>query len=437
MEASEKPQLPLASPETEGFVRIANDRVVIEKLEIADEQTARVLRERAETGEEPSRAGTRVLDREDTAVEVDYVRREFEHITSSHRETVEQQNREAVERIEQNLQSALGDGEVPGALGAALESHSGELAEMIAETFGEDREGAVQSQIRRILDERDEQFLQRLAADDERNPLGPMLANLRNWTKERKADQDARDEKLEAKLDELVAKMAELSGIDQGREALEEAEEAGTRKGRSFEERVSAAIERIAMSRGDAARSTGDEPGAGGSKKGDVVVELGAAEGPALGRIVFEVKDSRLSRPKAWEELNGALAARVASFAVLVVAGESNLPPDREQLHEYEGNKLIVAVDPEEPDDTALDVAYRFARLRVLLAKEADLSVDAGGVRDAAAEARAALDALKTIKSSMTKATNNVEQAKTAVETMVSMVLDRLERIESLVESGE
>jgi hypothetical protein len=444
MEASERPQLPLDGGDADGSVRLVGDRIVIEDLTIADEQTARVVRERAETGEEPGRAvrraieiGARVLDREDTAVEVDYVRREFEHLQSDHREIVEQQNRAAVEAIEENLQKAIGDGEAPGALGSALESHSGELSEMIAETFGEDREGAVQSQIRRILEERDEQFLQRLSADDERNPLAPMLASLRNWTKERKADQDTRDEKLEAKLDELVAKMAELSGLDQGREALEEAEEAGTRKGRSFEDRVGAAIERVAMSRGDAARQTGDEPGAGGSKKGDVVVEIGAAEGPSLGRMVFEVKDSRLSRPKAWDELNGALEARVASFAVLVVAGEANMPPDREQLHEYEGNKLIVAVDPDEPDDVALDVAYRFARLRVLLSNEADLSVDAGGVRDAAAEARAALDALKAIKSSMTKATNNVDQARAAVEAMVGLVLDRLERIESLVESAE
>jgi hypothetical protein len=242
---------------------------------------------------------------------------------------------------------------------------------------------------------------------------------------------------MREQIAELKTEIARLTERRAGDEELAEAEDAGTRKGRSFEEKVSVAIERVALSRGDAARQTGDEAGAAGSKKGDVLVEIGAAEGPSQGRIVFEVKDSRLTRPKAWEELNGALSARAASFAVLVVAGEGNLPAEREQLHEYEGNKLIVAVDPGEPDDAALDIAYRFARLRVLLAREADLSVDAGGVRDAAAEARAALDALKAIKSSMTKATNNVDQARAAVEAMVSLVLDRLERIESLVDSAE
>ena len=258
MEASES-QLPIEPPDQEGTVRLVDDRLVIEGLTVADEQTARVIRERAAAGEEPAKVvrrtieiGARVLDREETAVEVDYVRREFEHLTHAHRETVEEQYREAVERIEEGLTRALGDDEAPGALSAALESHSDQLAEMIAGTFGEDREGAVQAQIKRILDERDEQFVRRLAADDERNPLNPLLAGLRTWTKERREDQDARDEKLELKLDELLGKAAELAGLDQGREALDQAEQAGTRKGRSFEERVDAALERIAATRGDA-----------------------------------------------------------------------------------------------------------------------------------------------------------------------------------------
>jgi predicted ribosome quality control (RQC) complex YloA/Tae2 family protein len=263
------------------------------------------------------------------------------------------------------------------------------------------------------------------------------LTNFGKWVRERREAQDERDEKLERKLEELLAKASEVIGVQSSAEALAEAEEAGTRKGRSFEDRVHEALERIATARGDAAVQVGDAPGAGGSKKGDVLVEIGAAEGSPSGRIGVEVKDARLSRPKAWEELNGALAARGASFAVLVVSGDESLPPEREQLHEYEGNKLIVAVDPENPDDNSLDVAYRFARLRVLLAREAELTVDAPGVRDAASEARAALDAMKAIKSALSKATNNVDQARGAAETMVATVLDRLERIETLVSAVE
>ena len=88
MEASQNPQLPIDEGPTQGTVRVLGDRIVVEDLTISDSEAARVIRERAEAGEEPARAvrraveiGTRVLDREDTAIEVDYVRREFERLT--------------------------------------------------------------------------------------------------------------------------------------------------------------------------------------------------------------------------------------------------------------------------------------------------------------------------------------------------------------------
>ena len=443
MEASEKPQLPL-EPEGSGSVRLVGDRIVIEDLTIADEQTARVARERAEAGEEPAKTirraveiGARVLDREETAVEVDYVRREFEQVTSAHRESIETKNREAVERIEEGLRRALGDEEAAGALGQALETHSVELSEQIAATFGEDREGAVQAQIKRMLEERDEEFMRRLSAEDEHNPLAPMLAGLRNWVRERREDQEARDEKLEEKVDELLSRAAELAGLEQGREALAEAEEAGTRKGRSFEERVDRALEGIAATRGDASSHTGGEGAEGGGKKGDTLIELGAASGPSQGRIVFEAKDKKLSKNDAWKELNDAMAARAASFAVLVVAGEERVPSGRETLVEYEGNKLIVAVDREEPESLALEVAYRLAAARVAMARERDLTVDAVAVRDAGAEAVHCLKQAQAIRSTLTGIKTSSDKARATLDEMVEAVRARLERIESLIEVAD
>ena len=48
--------------------------------------------------------------------------------------------------------------------------------------------------------------------------------------------------------------------------------------------------------------------------------------------------------------LNGSLDDRGADYAVLVVAIEENVPARTQSLVEYEGNKLIVAVDREEPE---------------------------------------------------------------------------------------
>ena len=124
--------------------------------------------------------------------------------------------------------------------------------------------------------------------------------------------------------------------------------------------------------------------------------------GPPTGRIVFEAKDKKLSKNDAWQELNEAMAARAASFAVLVVAGEERVPSSRETLTEYEGNKLIVAVDREEPDGLALEVAYRLAAARVAMARDRDLTVDAPAVRDAAEEAVTCLRQAQAVRAALT-----------------------------------
>jgi hypothetical protein len=264
-----------------------------------------------------------------------------------------------------------------------------------------------------------------------------MLATLRNWARERKEDQDSRDEKLEQKLDELLNRASELVGLDQNREALEAAEEAGTRKGRSFEDRVDRGLERIASMRGDASSHTGGEGAEGGGKKGDTLIELGAANGPSAGRVVFEAKDKSLSKNEAWKELNEAMAARAASFAVLVVAGADRIPSGREPLVEYEGNKLIVSVDREEPDGLALEVAYRLAAARVAMAREQDLTVDAAEVRIAAEEAVSCLKQAQSIRSTLTGIKTSSDKARATLDEMVEAVRARLERVESLIDVAD
>ena len=85
MEASEKQQLDLTPVSAaEGTVRALEDRLVIEMMTVTDERSARVVREQAEAGRPPAETvgkaieiGARVLDSEETAANVDYVRAEF------------------------------------------------------------------------------------------------------------------------------------------------------------------------------------------------------------------------------------------------------------------------------------------------------------------------------------------------------------------------
>ena len=337
MEASEKHQLPLDGGS--GSVRALGDRLVIESLTVADERVARVVRERAEAGYDPARTvadaivvGARVLDRAGTEVEADYVRRELER---------------------QGFQ--LGE-----RLARQLEAGEGRLAERIASSFDGTREGSVQQQIKallaRALEEQRTALTRQFTTEDGVNPLsdfkGAVVRALRQ-TDERhhkEAEETRRSHAREShqgreQIAALRREVGELKERLGAGERIAEVEEAGTRKGRSFEERV---------------------------------------------------------------------------------------PSGREPLREYGGNKMIVAVDREEPAGLPLEVAYRLASARVLMARDRSLTVDSAGVRHEADAALAALKEAQKIRGALTGAGKSIESARGALDAMVELVRSHLERIEEL-----
>ena len=416
MEASEKPQLSLDQPGAEGVVRALDDRLVIEHLTVADERSARVVRERAEAGQAPTQTvakaieiGARVLDSEETAVNVDYVRAELER-------GVGQLNRE-----------------LAGTFATASES----LADQIASAFGPDRSDSVQQQIKDLVAKANEEqrgaMRSLFSAEDGANPLADFKGAIIRAFKALDARQQKEGEENRERIEALTRELIELKDQDDADRRVAEAEDAGTRKGFTFEERVHAAIERIASVRGDVALHTGGEAAEGGGKKGDSLVELGAAAGPAAGRMLFEAKDKKLSKNEAWTELNDGMETRAASFAVLVVAGDDRVPAGRETLTEYEGNKLIVALDRDEPDGLALEVAYRLAAARVAMARDRELQVDPVAVRDTAEEAISILKHAQAIRSALTGIKTSSDKARSNLDTLVEALKLKLEKIESLV----
>ena len=416
MEASRQEEL--LSPQ--GSVRAIGDRLVIESMTIEDERTAKVVRERASGGHEAAgtvrdaiEIGVRVLEREGTAAEVDYVKHEFERSA----------------------------GELAERLGKVVDTGNDILAEEIAKSFGADRTGTVQHQIKEMLDrqgaEQRESLAKQFSATDGSNPLVDFKEGILRALRESSEQQQLGNKEHRDQIAELTREIVELKERDEGDRRVAEVEAAGTRKGFAFEEVVHDAIEAIASARGDAVTHTGLEQAEGGGKKGDVLVELGAADGSSCGRIVFEVKDKKLSKNQAWTELNEGMATRAASFAVLVVAGEERVPSGREQLSEYEGNKLIVAVDREQPAGLPLEVAYRLAAARTMMARDADLEVDAVAVRDTAEEAVSMLKQAQAVRSTLTGIKTSADKARTGLDAMVEDVRSKLERIDSLVAEAE
>ena len=111
-------------------------------------------------------------------------------------------------------------------------------------------------------------------------------------------------------------------------------------------------------------------------------------------------------------------------------------PAGREQLTEYEGNKMIVAVDREEPDGLALEVAYRLAAARVAMAAMASSRSTprrprrrGGGELDAQAGSGDPLDADRASRPAPTR--------HAPASTRWSRGSRTLERIESLIGAAD
>jgi hypothetical protein len=416
MEASQKQQLPL----DEGSVRALEDRLVIERLTVTDERAARVVRERAEAGHEAARTvtdaievGARVLDREGTEAEVHYVRAEFERQAAQLRER----------------------------LTKAIETGDDQLAQRIAQSFDGERDGSVQKEIEarvgEALEQQRDALLKLFSAEEGANPLFSFKDAMVRVYRELGSSQRAEGEENRKRIAELTQQVIELKGLHEKDAGVAQAEEAGTRKGRTFEELVHAELEALAGAQGDAAHHVGDASSEAGGKKGDTVVELGAGTGPGAATVVFEAKNRKLSKNDAWVELNSAMSERDAVYGVLVVAGEDKVPSRLEDVTEYQGNKMIAVLDRDHPDPDALRLVYRYVRARVLAAGAAGLEVDAAGVRDAAEEATARLKAANRIRKSLTNVTNSADRARGDLDEMIADVERCLSRIESLIAEAD
>jgi hypothetical protein len=416
MEASEKPQLPLDPDGSDGAVRAIGDRLVIERLEVNDAGATRVVQEQVAEGHAPAETviraieiGTRVIESEGTAANVDYVKAELER-----------QLRPLAEQ-----------------LGGVIEEGQEEFVERLASSFDSERSGSVQQQIREMLitamEHQRTQLARQFSAQDGANPLADFKDGVVRAVKGAQEAQQAERARDRERIEGLTTEITALRERLGAREQIEAEQSRGTAKGRDFEDRIHALLDEIATARGDVAHHVGDLAGETRGKKGDTVIELGAGCGPCLAKIAFDPKDSQLTRPKAWEVLNGSLDDRGADYAVLVVASEENIPAKTQSLVEYEGNKLIVAVDRDEPERNILQAAYGIARARALAARQDELSLDAPAMKEAIEEARRALESLKTARQALTGVRKNADSIESALAGMEETAKAALARADSLI----
>ena len=426
---------------TGAVIETRGDEVFIDGLAVSDRTLVELIERRLEreiaadqTVTDALAIGARVLDREATGAEVEAVRHELRHAAAEAERSFVDRARVIEEGLVKQFERFLG--EDGGAMSKLLDTQADEFTELVTKHFGLDRNTAVQHQIKedvkKALTDSRQELLRQFSAQDGHNPLADFKASVVQAVK-RAGDSQ---ERMIEKIAELQGEVKRLRDAREAEEELSAERERGTGKGRAFEQQAFELIDEMAGARGDVAHHVGDERSASGGKKGDVVIEIDAASGAPKGRIAIDAKDEKLSKNAAWAVLNAALEERDAGFAILLVASDEKVPSGRQQLHEYEGNKMIVALDKEAMDPAALELAYRYARCRCLMATERDLALDAAGVRAATEEALSALKDAQKIRSSLTGASKGVDAARETLDAMVARVQSSLTRVETLIDAN-
>ena len=142
----------------------------------------------------------------------------------------------------------------------------------------------------------------------------------------------------------------QLQALRYEKEKLEEVDaerERGTAKGRTFEEAVADAVDALALRAGRRRRGGRRPARRPPARWATSSSPIDACNGPARGRIVIEAKDRRLSKPRRSTSWTARWRSASADFAVLVVPTDEELPAKLEPLREYNGDKLVVALDPD------------------------------------------------------------------------------------------
>ncbi|MBA3358112.1 MAG: DUF2130 domain-containing protein [Thermoleophilaceae bacterium] len=411
------------------------DRVAIDGLVVQDETAARLVREREEAGADPAEMvadaieiGARVLDREQTGANAEFVKNEFEKVSKSVEAEFGDRARAVAEQLGEKVD-------------AVFHPDTGHLSKSLEELFSDGSSTAVQHRVKELVAEalqRSHADLRKqfASADEGVNPLADFKARTVDAIRQADDRQSKSQRALLAQMHELEKQLQGLRDEKQKLEELADERERGTAKGRSYEEAVAEAIDRVAEVQGDSCDAVGDELGTGG-KKGDVVVGVDGCSGPARGRIVFEAKDRRLSKPQFLEELDRAREQRDADFAVLVVPGEDEVPARLHALREYQGDKIIAVFDPEDGSSLELEFAYRVARARVTALREGADEIDAAAVRSTVARAVSAMDDVRKIKSQLTTAQNGIGGAREMVEALEAKVRAELAQIDAALASAD
>ena len=245
--------------------------------------------------------------------------------------------------------------------------------------------------------------------------------------------------------EQLVALLKKTAG----EKATAESYAYSREKGIDFEELLDQMIQLEAVVHGDDAQFTGDFPSPSGDKTGDEVVTINpAVTNNEEIRIVWEAKTDRsykdtkgrLKRDKVASELDDAMSNREAICGIFVSDARGVDMTKQPAWQEFDGNKLIIVLDDENPDQRLIRMAYLWSRWIVLRSQEQEEGeLDFAAIERVIASLQREFDGLANLKRLHTPIETNILAAKKWVnefEKSLDELMDELREL-MVVETEE
>ncbi len=398
-------------------VRLEGDRIVIDRLSVADPALVAFLGERPAEDRGPLveralRIGLLALQDAGVTVDVDAVRTEFDRMLRQ----AEQVNERAAATLEQTLRTnfADGDGRLPRTLERFL-GDRGALRSMVDELFDEKRRDSAIGRIGGMLERYFDGDASKLAV-----LLDPTRLNspMHQFRQEITAGFKGIEERLLA-----IEAAAAARGDERFRSAA---------KGADFEALLEPMLADIARGANDLLDRTTLETGSVmKSKKGDFVltVDTRVARGCDL-KVVIEAKDRPMSMRAIRDELREARENRGAAVAVVVFTpahAPSGIAP-----FAILGGDVYCVIDPEAPEPATLEAAVRLARLLALATLvEREVEIDAAAIGASLTAIREHLEVVRQLKSQLTSISNATQAVGVGLDTMRGNILARVGEAEA------
>ena len=241
---------------------------------------------------------------------------------------------------------------------------------------------------------------------------------------------------INEQLTALLAKSA-------GEKATHESYANSREKGIDFEELLDQMIQLEAIVHGDDAQFTGDFPSPSGDKTGDEVVTINpVATNNEEIRIVWEAKTDRsfkdtkgrLKRDKVATELNEAMSNREAVCAIFVSDARGVDLAKQPVWQEFDGNKLIVVLDDENPDQRLIRMAYLWSRWIVLRSQEQEEGeLDFVAIERVITSLQREFDSLANLRRLHTPIETNILAAKSWVNKFEESLDELMEQLRELM----